>query len=220
MEGFSDFQQRQDLENIKVISSKPGKKDGRQCQPFDYYSINYRGYIQDESSSVKLRQVLDSMVTQKGKPFNFRQGHYNVFKCWDQAVWYLRQGETVRIYCPAYLANGGSRAFSHLGLSVIQPNTPVYFDIEVLECQAKHTDLVSIGRTAFKAPTRNVVESGLKNFTGNNEYDASGSIKRAGGGPSPSYEDAVAAANRAANSKLNGINKNVDKLKKEADKTR
>lgn len=153
------------------------------------------------------------MIVNKGKPFNFRQGHYNVFKCWDQTVWYLRQGESVRIYCPAYLSNGGQRAFSQTGLSVIQPNTPIYFDIEILECQAKPEDLISIGRNFFKAPVKNVVESGLKSFKGNKEYEASGDIKRTGGGPSPSYEDAVAEANRKTNAKIDGIKKNVDKLK-------
>lgn len=60
MHGFSEEQAKQDLESIKVVSSTPAKKGARQCQPFDYYAVNYKGFIQDEGSATKLRQVLNS----------------------------------------------------------------------------------------------------------------------------------------------------------------
>ena len=60
-----------DLEAIKLISDSKmkGGKAVRQCKPFDFFTLSFNGYIQDGD---KLRQVLDSKVTNNGKPTTFQ----------------------------------------------------------------------------------------------------------------------------------------------------
>jgi len=115
-----------DLRDIKLISHKVFEKGGRQCNPFDFFTVQFRTYIRE---GTKLRKIMDSRVSNEGKPTSFQQGQYHVFKCWDLTLAYLRAGEKVRIYCPSYLANGGAQAVSQLGRTIVYPNTPLIFNI-------------------------------------------------------------------------------------------
>lgn len=79
---------------------------------------------------------------------------------------FMNAEDTVKIYCPAYLANGGAMAYSQLGTSRIEPNTPMIFELKVLECQSKVDDILAINKRYFNKPPGNVVQSGLKSFSG------------------------------------------------------
>ena len=79
-------------------------------------------------------QVLNSRKINNGKPVTFQQGNFHVVKCWDLAVILLQSGENIRISCPAYLANGGAESYSHFGSQKIPANTPITYDLEILEC--------------------------------------------------------------------------------------
>ena len=131
---------------------------------------------------------------------------------------YLHSQETVRIYCPAYLASGGARAYSQLGNTVIPEGTPLIFDIKVLECQGKPEDLISVGRKYFKKSTTPVIESGLKAFKGTREYDSNGDILRKGGGPPPDNEVKVAKVNNETEKQVKVIQKEVDQHGADAEK--
>jgi FKBP-type peptidyl-prolyl cis-trans isomerase len=55
-------------------------------------------------------------------------------KCWDLAVILLHAGEQIKISCPAYLANGGAEMYSQIDSKKIPPNTPLTYNLEILEC--------------------------------------------------------------------------------------
>jgi hypothetical protein len=131
---------------------------------------------------------------------------------------YLHSQESVRIYCPAYLANGGAIAYSQIGNSIIPQDTPLIFDIKVLECQGRHEDLISVGRKNFKSSNTTVLNSGLKPFKGTREYDSNGAVLRKGGGPSPDNVDTVKNLNSETGKQVKVIEKEVNKHGEEADK--
>jgi hypothetical protein len=162
--------------------------------------------------------VLDSKVANGGKPLTFQQGQYNIFKCWDLSVMFLQATERISMYCPSYLANGGATTYSQLGSTPIPANTPMYFDIQVVECQAKLEDMLSIGRKFFKPVSDSIIGSGLQNFTGSGAYDKSGNLRRNGGGPPPQYEHAVSDENAKTDKAIGDIQNEVNQLSKDVEK--
>jgi len=56
------------MTNIKVVNSQVISKGGRQCDPFDFYTIKYKGWMQEGFTMMK---VLDSNKINKGKPITF-----------------------------------------------------------------------------------------------------------------------------------------------------
>lgn len=117
--------------DVKLVSSRFVTKGGRHCLPGDFLTIHYKGFMKEGS---KMMKVLDSRKVNGGKPMTFQQGSFHVVKCWELAVVALHAGEQARVACPAYLSNGGAEAYSHMGSKKIPSNTPLTYDIEVLEC--------------------------------------------------------------------------------------
>ena len=119
------------MTEVKVLGNSYNKKGGRHCMPFDFFTIQYKGFMEDGS---KMMKVLDSRKVNDEKPITFQQGNFHVVKCWDISVILLHAGEKLKISCPAYLANGGSEEYSHIGSKKIPANTPLTYEIEILEC--------------------------------------------------------------------------------------
>lgn len=135
------------------------------------------------------------------------------------SVLYLQEGEEIKVLCPAYLANGGVRAYSQLGSTQIRANTPIYFTLKVLECQPKLEDLISVGRKFFKAADKTpIIGSSLKNWTGNSAYDKTGNLKRTGGGPPPDNEGTVNKFNYDTAHTIEEVQAEVEKNKKDIKK--
>jgi hypothetical protein len=47
----------------------------------------------------------------------------------------MNLGGQISIACPAYLSNGGREEYSHMGSLKIPSNTPLTYELEVLECE-------------------------------------------------------------------------------------
>jgi len=75
-------------------------------------------------------------------------------------VFLLHAGETIRISCPAYLSNGGAELYSHFGSKKIPANTPLTYDLEILECDENLADITEKGKKHNAEP--------MKVFTHNN----------------------------------------------------
>jgi len=161
--GYTNGDVSRDLSNVKVIGMSTFKRGGRQCNPRDFFTIQYKGFIEDNARS-RMKKVMDSRLVGSGKPVTFSQGTYQVFKCWDLSLIYLREGTKTTIHCPAYLSNGGAMGYSQLGYSKIYPNTPITFELEVLECKPNVSDLISIGKKSQVWNDGRVVNSGLQAF--------------------------------------------------------
>jgi hypothetical protein len=108
---------------------------------------------------------------------------------------------------------------SQLGRTRIYPNTPIVFDIEVLECEKDFKKLLSIGRT-FQTHVEGsrVVGSGLKPFEGNNLYNKDGSVKRSGGGTPKDASEVVEVYGKRLKKNLQIVQKAVENHKKKATK--
>jgi FKBP-type peptidyl-prolyl cis-trans isomerase len=132
--GYNMRDAKTQMSEVKVMSNSFKSKGGRHCMPFDFFTIQYKGFMQEGNNMMK---VLDSRKVNDGKPITFQQGNFHVVKCWDLSVILLHAGERIKIACPAYLANGGAEMYSHIGSKKIPANTPLTYEIEILECAPK-----------------------------------------------------------------------------------
>ena len=138
-------------------------------------------------------------------------------KCWDLVAPLLNKGEKISIACPAYLSNGGREEYSHMGSKKIPSNTPLTYELEVLECESSLEDIHekskkygSHVRKHFHQRAKHVHHSHVEEWTGDNTHDVNGLIRRTGGGPSPDW---VGEIDKASSK----IKPNVEKLKKIVD---
>lgn len=107
---------KDDGNGIFYSFEKKGK--GAIPKPGDYVKLNYVGKMLDGS-------VFDQ--SQPDDPFVFRVGYRIVIQGWDKGIQKLPVGSKATLLVPAALAYGSS------GLGEIPPNTPLLFEIEVLE---------------------------------------------------------------------------------------
>lgn len=53
----------------------------------------------------------------------------------------MQAGESIEMQCPSYFANGGNEIYSHFGSRTIPPNSDLYYELEVLECESSINSL-------------------------------------------------------------------------------
>ena len=156
---------------------------GRQCEPFDLYSVHYKGWIAD---GLHDKLVYDSRQVGQGLPKRFQQGHYEVSKCWDLSVHLMHAGEQMKIFCPSYFVNGGAKQYAHFESFQIPPETPVTFSLEVQACEPTLTSFNEANHpmdpmdknTIRETHIDQIVGSDGYKFTGSNTHDESGSLLR------------------------------------------
>lgn len=169
-------------------------------------------------------KVLDSRKINQGKPITFQQGNFQVVKCWDLSTILLHSNEKIRISCPAYLSNGGAEQYSHFSSQKIPADTPLTYDLEILDCQPNLKDIqranIDLNAVGIKTldTNRNVVHSGLKDWEGDDLHDNQGRVRREGGGPAHDYAGEVEKAIKDAKPNIDKLKKVVDKEKAEVEK--
>lgn len=164
-------------------------------------------------------QVLDSRKINNGQPITFQQGNFHVVKCWELSVILLHSNEKIKVSCPAYLSNGGAVQYSHFGSQKIPANTPLIYELEILECSHRFEDLLAVGKKFYFLKTEgNIVHSDLPKFNGDNTHDASGKLKRKGGGPAIDiFEETEKLLDQATN-KIKVVENQIEQNKKSAEK--
>jgi FKBP-type peptidyl-prolyl cis-trans isomerase len=96
------------MSEIKVRGNSFFRSYGRKCLPFDYFTVHYKAYIDNNNTALEyMDKVLDSRVKGQGKPITFRGGYYQVAKCWDMTLPLMHAGETITLECPSHFALGG-----------------------------------------------------------------------------------------------------------------
>ncbi len=73
-------------------------------------------------------KVFDSSID-RGQPIKFPFGMGQVIKGWDEALSYMQEGGKAMIIVPSQIAYGPS------GKGPIPPNTPLVFDVELIEAE-------------------------------------------------------------------------------------
>jgi FKBP-type peptidyl-prolyl cis-trans isomerase FkpA len=99
--------------------------DGEIADVGSRVKVHYTGWLQqaDGSAGAKFDASRDH-----GKPFEFTVGKGRVIKGWDAGVRGMRTGGIRRLYIPASLGYGARGAGR-----LIPPNSPLIFEIELLE---------------------------------------------------------------------------------------
>lgn len=129
MYNYSIDDYRRMMKDVKLRGVQDFKKGGRDCQPLDYFAVHYKAWM-----GKKL--VQDSHRQYHGKPHTFQQGHYTVVQCWDFSVFLLKAGQQIKMDCPAYEANGGAEVYGDFDSFRIPKNTPLTYELDVLECDS------------------------------------------------------------------------------------
>ncbi|WP_276497649.1 FKBP-type peptidyl-prolyl cis-trans isomerase [Pontibacter litorisediminis] len=92
---------------------------GDKVFPGDSVVVHYTGTFLNGTK-------FDSSVD-RGKPFEFKVGVGGVIPGWDEGLPYMREGEKARLFIPSHLGYG------RMGGGSVPPNSPLIFEIEVLE---------------------------------------------------------------------------------------
>lgn len=93
--------------------------DGDKVFPGDEVSVHYVGYFLNGTK-------FDSSID-RNEPYPVIVGRSNVIAGWHEALALMREGEKARFFIPSHLGYGRS------GGGSIPPNSPLMFEIEVLE---------------------------------------------------------------------------------------
>jgi hypothetical protein len=152
--------------------------------------VQYKAWIKEGH---RMKKILDSRKMSDGKPISFQQGHYNLAKCWDLALPQLRAGEQIKLHCPSYYAQNGEGMHSQFSSQHISQDTPIDYEITLLECQRSVDDINRVNKkygveqiVENKNDEKRVNYSGLKKVK-SNTHDANGEILRSGGGIPKGY---------------------------------
>lgn len=109
-------------EGLYVEALEEGQGTGAEVTPGSSVAVHYTGWLPDGTEFDSSRG--------RGEPFRFTAGVGQVIRGWDQGVLGMRPGEARRLVIPPNLAYGRQGAGG-----VIPPNSPLVFEVEVLEVQ-------------------------------------------------------------------------------------
>ena len=102
----------------KFAKGSPGA-----CRVSDTAKITYTGKFADGT-------VFDSTDKSNfGMPMKFQIGSGDVIPCLDQAFLQMHIGESASVSCPA------SMAYGEHGSGPVPPNTNIFFDVDVVNCE-------------------------------------------------------------------------------------
>ena len=105
-------------EGIYYVVEKLGEKG--EVSAGDFVSVHYTGKLLDGT-------VFDSSV-ERGEPISFQIGIGRVIQGWEKGIPLFKSGGKGTLFIPSELAYGTRGAGG-----VIPPNTPLQFDVEVIE---------------------------------------------------------------------------------------
>lgn len=88
-------------------------------------TVHYSGFFTDGS-------LFDSSLL-RGQPLRFLLGRGMVIDGWDEGIQGMKAGGQRQLYIPSDLAYGPEGRRDQFGNFIIPPNTPLIFDVEVIE---------------------------------------------------------------------------------------
>ena len=103
---------------LRYLITEKNKK-GKKVNAGDKIRVHYTGQFLDG-------QVFDSSLD-RGEPIEFNVGTGKVIPGWDEGLQLLRTGEKATLLVPSELAYG------ERGVGPIPPNTPLKFEVELIE---------------------------------------------------------------------------------------
>ena len=111
--------------------------------------VHYSGRFDHDS------EEFDSSF-KRNKPFTFELQANRVIRCWDEAFQHLSKGVKARLICPPEYAYGSQGAGR-----VIPPNTPLLFDVQLVDInppiqEASHIDETSRSKKSKRSSWRDL----------------------------------------------------------------
>jgi len=123
---YQNISPEYDMSRIGISIDKHGT--GPQCTIGDWVTVHWVGRLKDG------RVVTDSKMEGDQRPKTFTLGDHQVFKCWDEALTQLKQGDVATLDCPSFYAYGDAFTWPPVGGEPIPLNSDIDFEIEVMEC--------------------------------------------------------------------------------------
>jgi FKBP-type peptidyl-prolyl cis-trans isomerase len=120
MEAYANNRIIQDSAGVVIVILEENV-EGADCKAGEPVTVHYILYLSEEGKS------LDNSY-QRGQPFTFQLGKGEVIKGWDIGLPYLKRGEKALLFIPSWLAYGERGTGKD-----IAPDTPLYFEVEVME---------------------------------------------------------------------------------------
>jgi FKBP-type peptidyl-prolyl cis-trans isomerase len=107
---------------MEYTVNHPGRAKGKVAKANQPVSVHYDGRLENGT-------VFDSS-RKRGEPFTFLLGAKQVIAGWDVGVEGMKEGEKRTLYIPANMGYGDRGV-----PGVIPPNSPLIFDVELLEAK-------------------------------------------------------------------------------------
>lgn len=101
--------------------------EGPSLQWGDYLTAHYKGYLLDGN-------VFDSSY-RKNKPMKFYIG--NMIDGWNEGLQLIKKGGRIQLFVPSKLGYKEQGVSDGKDSYIIPPNSPLVFEVEVLEVEAK-----------------------------------------------------------------------------------
>ena len=114
------------VDKLVVIDQKVGT--GAEAMPGMKVTVQYTGWLYDDSAKDKHGTQFDSSRDHGGAPFSFTLGQGSVIAGWDQGVAGMHVGGKRTLLIPASLGYGAEGAGDD-----IPPNASLVFDVELLK---------------------------------------------------------------------------------------
>lgn len=127
-----------DVSRIGIDITKKGSDT--LCKAGDWTTVHYVAKLKDG------RIVSDTRAEPGGLPHVFALGAHETFKCFDNAIPALHQGDKATLSCPSFQAWGDAYTQAPLGGEPIPLGSDIDFDLEIVECNRTPTRVKQVNQ--------------------------------------------------------------------------
>jgi len=125
-ENYENNSANYEMSRIGIDITTKGGKD--LCKPGDWTTIQYVGSLKDG------RVVTDTRAEAGGLGKTFALGAHETFRCFDNAITQLHQGDKATVKCPSFQVWGDAWTQAPVGGEPIPLGSDVDFELEIVEC--------------------------------------------------------------------------------------
>lgn len=127
-----------DMSRIGIDITKQG--GDKHCNVGDWTTVHYVAKLKDG------RVVSDTRAEPGNLPKVFALGAHETFKCLDNAIPQLHQGDKANLSCPSFQVWGDAYTQAPLGGEPIPLGSDIDFELEVVECNRTPTRVAQVNQ--------------------------------------------------------------------------
>jgi hypothetical protein len=129
-----------DYEMSRIGINITKKGDDKHCRVGDWTTVHYVAKLKDG------RIVSDTRAEPGNMPVTFALGAHETFRCFDNAITQLHNGDKAELSCPSFQAWGDAYTQAPLGGEPIPLGSDIDFEIEVVECNRTPTRVSQVNQ--------------------------------------------------------------------------